>query len=64
MCASLEEVIRCTDSGHADTPMLKGQIKAFSLLRKMQDKPGSLEAGFSTTDALKVPKEKYTVLSR
>ena len=52
----MEEMIRCTDSGHADTPMFKGKIKAFSLLRKMHDKPGSLEVGFSTTDALKVPK--------
>jgi hypothetical protein len=47
-------MIKCTNSGHADTPMFKGQINAFGLFSKMQDNPGSLEAGFSTTDALKV----------
>ena len=44
--------------------MFKGKINAFGLFGKMQDNPGSLEAGFSTTDALKVPKEKDIVLSR
>jgi hypothetical protein len=53
-----------TDSGHTDTPMLKGQIKAFGLPRKMHDRPGSLEAGFSTTDAFKVPNEQDMAYSR
>jgi hypothetical protein len=44
--------------------MFKGQIKAVGLFSKTQDNPGSLEAGFSTTDALKVPKEKDIVWSR
>jgi len=44
--------------------MLKGQIKAFSLSRKMQKRPGSLEAGFSTTDAFKVPNEKDVASGR
>ena len=44
--------------------MLKGQIKTFGLMRKMQDEPGSLEAGFSTTDTLKVPDEKDMTLCR
>jgi hypothetical protein len=53
-----------TDSGHTDTPVLKGQIKAFGLIRKMQDDSGSLESGFSTTDALKVSNENDMVLCR
>ena len=53
-----------TDIGHTNTPMLKGQIIALGLCRKLQDKTGSREVNFSTTDAFKVRNEKEMVFGR
>ena len=44
-----------TDSGHANTTVLKRQIEALIIVLEAQDLPSKGKAGFSTTDAFKVP---------
>jgi len=46
-----------TDGGHANTIVLKRQIKAPIIRQEVQDLPGMGKADFATTDAFKVPDE-------
>jgi hypothetical protein len=51
-------VLKKTNGGNADTPMLECQIKVLITRQEVQDLPSRVERGLAATDAFKVSEKK------